>query len=151
MEIEAVRRALPSHIYLWVNAYKREPDYYTEDDVRRLTAIDPLFPINNTKHSSLGRACRTGESVISVDGNGDIRRCHFIREVIGNVYSDGWEGALRPRSCTNETCGCHIGYIHMPELKLYDVFGDGILDRSLKMPVAPLPMFPRSADSPVRR
>ena len=28
-EIEALRRELPPDVYLWVNAYKREPDYYT--------------------------------------------------------------------------------------------------------------------------
>ncbi len=58
-----------------------------------------------------------------------MRRCHFVREPIGNIYTHNWESALQPRLCTNETCGCHIGYIHMPELKLDEVFGKGILER----------------------
>lgn len=128
-EIEALRRVLPADVYLWVNAYKRLPDYYSPADLHRLEQIDPLFPINNVRHASRGRICRTGESVFSVDGDGVMRRCHFVREPIGNIYTQDWETALQPRLCPNETCGCHIGYVHMPELNLDAVFDKGILER----------------------
>ncbi len=128
-EIAALRRDLPPHIYVWVNAYKRVPDYYTPDELRHYTAIDPLFPLNNQRHPSFGRACRAGHSVISVDGDGTMRRCHFIREPLGSLYAPDFAEALRQRPCTNETCGCHIGYVHLPHLKLYEVFGDGVLER----------------------
>ena len=128
-EIESLRRELPPHVYMWVNAYKRTPGYYDAEDVRRFTALDPLFPVNNRTHPSLGRPCRGGESVISVSGDGTARRCHFIREPIGNIYAPNFADALRERLCTNRTCGCHIGYVHMDELKLYQVFGDGVLER----------------------
>jgi hypothetical protein len=123
---------LPAGVYLWVNAYKDQPDYYTENEVRRWQEIDPLFAINNTRHPSLGRACRTGETVISVDGAGAVRRCHFIRQPLGNIYEPGWERALVPRPCTNATCGCHIGYVHLEHLRLERVFGgagEGLLER----------------------
>jgi MoaA/NifB/PqqE/SkfB family radical SAM enzyme len=128
-EIEALRRELPAHVYLWINAYKREPNYYTEDDVRRFEAIDALFPINNRHHPSFGRSCRCGSTVISVDGDGTMRRCHFIKQPIGNLYEADFEKALVEQPCTNETCGCHIGYVHLDELKLYEVFGAGVLER----------------------
>jgi MoaA/NifB/PqqE/SkfB family radical SAM enzyme len=128
-EIEAMRRALPQHIYLWVNAYKRRPDYYTAEEVRRLTAIDPLFPLNNQYHPSAGRACRAGHTVISVDGDGTMRRCHFVKTPLGNIYEPGFERALHSRPCSNATCGCHIGYVHMDELRLDQVFGASILER----------------------
>ena len=134
-EIEALRRELPPHVYLWVNAYKRVENYYTDADVRFLTAIDPLFPVNNQRHPSRGRPCRAGHTALSIDGDGTIRRCHFIRAPLGNLYEPGWEQALRPTPCTNETCGCHIGYVHMPELGLHEVFGEGLLER---IPVRPL-------------
>jgi MoaA/NifB/PqqE/SkfB family radical SAM enzyme len=134
-EIEALRRELPPHVYLWINAYKRQPDYYIEDDLRRFAAVDPLFPVNNQRHPSKGRACRCGSSVIAVDGGGMIRRCHFIRASIGNIYEPGFEQALQERPCTNETCGCHIGYVHMDELGLYDVFGEGVLERIPREPI----------------
>jgi MoaA/NifB/PqqE/SkfB family radical SAM enzyme len=94
-----------------------------------LTRIDPLFPLNNTYHPSRGESCRAGASVISVDGDGTVRRCHFIKEPIGNIYDADFEHCLRERPCANETCGCHIGYVHLDRLKLYDTFGDGVLER----------------------
>jgi hypothetical protein len=82
-EIEAIRAEIDSHVYVWVNAYKREQSYYTPDEEQFLTAIDPLFPVNNTRHASRGRLCRPGETVVSVDGDGNVRRCHFVPTVIG--------------------------------------------------------------------
>ena len=134
-EIEALRQALPPHVYLWINAYKRLPGYYGPDDLRRFEEIDPLFPVNNTRHPSLGRPCRAGESVISVDGDGVMRRCHFIKTPIGNLYDDDWADALQERPCTNDTCGCHIGYVHLDHLGLRDTFGAGLLER---IPARPL-------------
>ncbi len=128
-DIEAMRRELPPHVYLWINAYKREANYYSDDELRHFTRIDPLFPINNTRHPSQGLACRAGDSVISVDGDGTMRRCHFIKTPIGNLYAPDFADCLRPAPCTNKTCGCHIGYVHMPHLKLYEVFGEGVLER----------------------
>jgi hypothetical protein len=128
-EIEALRCDLPESIYLWINAYKDEVDYYLEEEVQRFSQIDPLFPVNNVRHPSLGRPCRAGHTVIAVDGDGVIRRCHFIQEPIGNLYDPDFERALAPRPCTNATCGCHIGYVHMNELDLYDVFAGGVLER----------------------
>jgi MoaA/NifB/PqqE/SkfB family radical SAM enzyme len=128
-EIEALRRELPPDVYLWVNAYKRVGGYYDGEDLRRFGAVDPLFHINNRQHPSLGRACLCGESVISVAGDGTVRRCHFIREPLGNIYEEGFEASLRARPCTNDTCGCHIGYVHMPDLGLYRIFGRGVLER----------------------
>jgi MoaA/NifB/PqqE/SkfB family radical SAM enzyme len=128
-EIDALRRALPESVYLWVNAYKRDPDYYTPAMIADLAGIDPLFPINNQHHESRGESCRAGSSVISVDGDGTVRRCHFVRELIGNVYAPDFEECLMERPCPNDTCGCHIGYVHLDRLRLYDVFGDGVLER----------------------
>lgn len=124
-----LRAGLRPEIYVWVNAFKRNPDYYTPNEVGLLTHFDPLFPLNHQRHPSLGRACRTGQSVFSVDGQGDLRRCHFVKEVIGNIYAPNFESALRPRACPTETCGCHIGYVHLEELGLETVFGEGLLER----------------------
>ncbi|MFO0756064.1 MAG: STM4011 family radical SAM protein [Byssovorax sp.] len=129
-EMEALRRELPGDVYLWVNAFKRTPGYYTEAEVRRIEAVDALFRLNNTHHPSLGRSCAAGRSAISVSGDGTARRCHFIEEPIGNIYQAGWERALGERPCTNATCGCHIGYVHLDYLDLGAVFGAGILERA---------------------
>ncbi len=134
-QIRALRNELPEHVYLWVNAYKDQADYYRPGEVEWLTAIDPLFPLNNRRHASLGRSCRAGATVISVDGDGTVRRCHFIKAPLGNLYDPDFERVLAEWPCTNATCGCHIGYVHLDELRLYDVFGDGVLERIPARPV----------------
>ena len=85
--------------------------------------------LNLTAHPSKGQACQAGESVISVDGEGTARRCHFIPAPIGNIYDAAFESALQPRACSNDTCGCHIGYVHLDYLELRKVFGAGLLER----------------------
>jgi hypothetical protein len=128
-DIITLRSQLPKHIYFWLNAYKHVPAYYTEDDMGFFESIDPFFRINTKVYASQGRVCRCSESVISVYGNGDIQRCHFIKETIGNIYTSGIEEVLQKRPCTNSTCHCHIGYVHMNDLNLYALFQDGILER----------------------
>jgi len=128
-EIRALRRELPKHVYLWVNAYRPRHDYYSDEDIAGIEAIDPLFRINVGGHASFGRECRAGETAVSIDGEGTIRRCHFIREPIGNIYHPGIDIALQPRLCTRSVCRCYIGYVHLKELGLDRIFGDGILER----------------------
>jgi hypothetical protein len=102
---------------------------YTPEVLKAFTDLDPLFPLNLKAHPSLGKACAGGETVLSVDGDGVARSCHFIREPIGNLYDADFEATLVPRACTAATCGCHIGYVHLEYLGLQQVFGRGILER----------------------
>ncbi len=127
-----LRASLPDDVYMWVNANKRDPDYYSEADIAAWEEIDPLFRFNTRRHASLGQACQAGSTSFTVDGDGEARRCHFIAEPIGNIYTSEIAEALRPTPCTNSTCGCHIGYVHMDRLGLYDVFGEGLLERRAK-------------------
>jgi MoaA/NifB/PqqE/SkfB family radical SAM enzyme len=128
-EIAALRDELPATTYLWVNAVRGLARRYTPADVDFLERIDPYFGHNLSPPRSLGAPCRTGESVIAVDGSGDVRRCHFVRDVIGNIYQPGWECALAPRACPKAACDCHIGYVHRRDLPLYDLFHGGVLER----------------------
>lgn len=142
--IEALRSRLPPDLYLWINAYKREPAYYSPDELTWLQTIDPLFPVNNQYHPSRGHACRAGHTTISVDGRGDARRCHFIPQVIGNIYRDDFESRLRARPCSNDTCGCHIGYVHLKRLQLSSIFGSGAGSGTLaRVPTVPLSALSR--------
>lgn len=127
--IEVLRRALPEDVYLWVNAYKREPNYYSVAEREWINGIDPLFGFNAQAHESRGSGCRTGHSVFSVDGEGAMRRCHFVKDIIGNFHTPDFADTLEPRPCPARRCGCHIGYVHLERLRLDRVFGDGILER----------------------
>ena len=133
-EIERLRDELPDDVYLWINAAKSS-EQYAPEDIARLERIDPLFRTNTVRHPSLGRSCRAGASVVSVDGDGDVRRCHFVDEVIGNLYDGSFDAALRERPCPNATCGSHIGYVHLDELDLYRTYGAGVLERIPAEPV----------------
>ncbi len=128
-EMESLRSELPKSVYFWINAYKDESAYYSDKEVRWLESLDPLFRTNTIRHASLGMACRSGKSVVSIDGGGTMRRCHFVKNPIGNFYDDGFARGLVERSCPNQTCGCHIGYVHMDSLNLYATYGEGILER----------------------
>ncbi|WP_044205058.1 STM4011 family radical SAM protein [Flammeovirga sp. OC4] len=127
--ITHLRKRLPSSVYLWVNAYKREADYYEQEHLNRILEVDPLFDWNNQRHESLGKLCRAGSTTFSVDGDGNMTSCHFIKDQIGNIYHDNFEEALQPKLCSNTTCGCHIGYVHLQELEQDKIYGDGILER----------------------
>lgn len=126
-EARAVRAALPETTYLWVNA--AEGHRYTPAEETDWTALDPLFGYSVRPHLSLDRPCHAGEDVVSVDGDGTVRRCHFIPTPIGNLYDGTWRAALKPRDCGNAVCDCHIGYVHLQPLGLRDVFAGGVLER----------------------
>lgn len=141
-EIEDLRKELPDSTYLWINAWDVADGQkydYSEDELQWLESIDPQFRMNTIDHPSLGKMCDCGTNVISVDGEGTIRRCHFVRNPIGNIYDDDFEQSLVERGCPNTTCGCHIGYVHLPELNLQPVYGDGILERVPRLIPAPHP------------
>ncbi|AYF76703.1 radical SAM protein [Nocardia yunnanensis] len=122
-----LRADLPEQVYLWVNA--PEGHILSEADAAAWTELDPLFPYSLHPHRSAGLPCRTGESVISVDGDGTVRRCHFVRAELGNLYDGSYRAALTPRPCPLSVCDCHIGYVHLETLPLYDVFAGGVLER----------------------
>ncbi|MCP9943805.1 STM4011 family radical SAM protein [Streptomyces somaliensis] len=132
-----LRAALPAHVYLWVNA--AEGRAYTDEEAAAWTAVDPLFPYSRHPHRSGGLPCRTGESVVSVDGDGTVRRCHFVRSELGNLYDGSYRAALAPRPCPLAVCDCHIGYVHLETLPLYDVFAGGVLERIPAAYPAPVP------------
>ncbi len=127
--IEELRQVLRPEVYLWINALKRDASYYHPDEIERLHTIDPYFHWNLRRYASAGKPCAAGETTFTVDGNGDVRRCHFVDEVIGNIYEAHFADCLKPRTCPAATCGCHIGYIHRPELRLETLYGIGLLER----------------------
>lgn len=126
---EAFRRRLPASTYLWINAVKRIEPAYSAPERTRWRAIDPHFETNNRAHPSFGQDCEAGRQSISVDGAGQIRRCHFVSEPIAHIADPEWERALRPRACPQTHCGCHIGYVNLPSLGLRATYGAGILER----------------------
>lgn len=129
-EIQALRHELPAATPLWVNAYdERPPGYYDPAQIARLQAIDPHFGYNLDPAPSLGAPCLTGEDVISVDGDGNVRRCHFVAAPLGNLYDGSFAAQLRARPCPNACCDCYIGYAHRTDLPFQRDYAGGVLER----------------------
>lgn len=129
-EIEAMRAELPDSIPLWINAYdERPPGYYSDAQVERLQRIDKHFRFNLEPPPSAGAPCHTGESVVSVDGDGNVKRCHFVAEPLGNLYDGSFAARLRERVCPNQRCDCFIGYVHRKDLPFQRDYSAGVLER----------------------
>jgi hypothetical protein len=127
---QRLRDDLDPEVTLWVNAYKSEGlDYYAAGEVEAYRRIDPLFDLNRVRHPSLGEPCRAGAQAITVDGDGQVRRCHFVTDPIGHLYEQPLDELLGERPCPNATCGCYIGYVHLDRLGLYDLYEGGVLER----------------------
>ena len=126
-DIRAMRDALPEEIYLWVNANREEQAAYQAQELALLESIDPLFDYNLHHYPSFGKQCNTGSEVITVDGDGNVQRCHFVKQSLGNLYDGSFNETTA--ACPNISCDCHIGYIHMPELKFNRLFEGGLLER----------------------
>ncbi len=126
--IENLKDAIPER-YIWVNAYKREKNYYTASEKKWLTKKDNLFPINNKIYNTLGKKCKAGYSSFSINGNGDVFRCHFIKNKIGNIYEDDLNDIKKEENCTNTECSCYIGYINFDELKLKEIYAKNLMVR----------------------
>ncbi|MEV6969929.1 STM4011 family radical SAM protein [Hamadaea sp. NPDC051192] len=135
-EAVAVRDALPAQTYLWINA--ADGHVYSADEEARWTAVDPLFGYSVRPHASAGHECWAGETAISVNGDGLVRRCHFLPEAIGNLYDGSFRTALTARACPAANCDCHIGYVHLKRLGLHQVFAGGIAER---IPAGPPPAW----------
>lgn len=126
----ALRATLPESTYLWINAYKSEgPGYYDAATEAAFATLDPLFRQGLEPYASRGHACFAGEDVFSVNGAGDVRRCHFVGEVLGNLYRDGLARLRDLRPCPNDTCRCHIGYVHLKRARSRAQYGARILER----------------------
>lgn len=126
---EALRARLPADVYLWVNAYKRERDYYAPADVERIRRIDPYFDLNNQHYASRGRPCTAGHRAVYLDDEGDLRRCFFVGAVIGNLFRDGWATLPAPLGCPNAACSCYVGQMHAVELDFRAVYGKELAAR----------------------
>jgi MoaA/NifB/PqqE/SkfB family radical SAM enzyme len=98
-----LREALSPETYLWVNAYKDDPLHYSAQDIAHFTAIDPYFGLNNQYHKSFQKECKSGVTSISIDGNGNVKPCHFVNQQLGNIYDESLQAILQARYlCPNE-------------------------------------------------
>ncbi len=136
--VEALRAALPAAVPMWINAQKPGPRLDAAT-AARWTEIDPDFHLDRRAHRSRGLPCSAGETSLFVDGEGDVRRCHFVGEVLGNLYDAPIDGMLAPRPCPRLRCDCFIGYSRLKHLDLERRLGPGLVSRRRPLAVLACP------------
>jgi MoaA/NifB/PqqE/SkfB family radical SAM enzyme len=124
-----LRRRLDRGVYLWVNAYQRERDYYTAGELDAIRAVDPYFDLNNQDFPSRGRPCTAGQRAVYLDDEGDLRRCFFVGDVLGNLFRDGWRRLEAPLACPRAGCHCYVGHMHTVDLDFRSVYGTDLAVR----------------------
>jgi MoaA/NifB/PqqE/SkfB family radical SAM enzyme len=124
-----LRERLDRRIYLWVNAYQREPNYYSAEELAEIRGIDPFFDLNNQHFPSLGQPCTAGQRAVYLDDEGDLRRCFFVGTVIGNLFKDGWVTLAGPERCPKATCHCYVGHMHIAALDFRGIYGEYVAAR----------------------
>lgn len=126
-----LRRRLPDHVYLWLNADKETPERYDESSIARWSEIDPHFRLNLPCYPSAGQPCRTGRTVLAVEGDGTARRCWFVDQPLGNLYTDRLDQLTTTAPCPRPTCDCHIGFVNLESLNMPSIFGPGLPERRI--------------------
>lgn len=117
--------------YFWINAYKDEKSYYTDDDIKFLSSIDHLFQINLENHLSENEYCKTGDSAFFVEFNGNIHRCWKDKIKLGNIYQVDLSNLSKKEKCSKKYCTCFIGYSNMESLGLEEKYKNSVLGRML--------------------
>lgn len=107
--IAALRQQLPNSVPIWINPLQPRSRPYHPGEMETIAAVDPGFPASIHRRKTRGLPCFAGETSFTVDGDGNIRRCHFVDEVLGNISTSDWRQALRPRRCPRLHCDCHLG------------------------------------------
>lgn len=128
-EIRRMRRLLPDDVYLWINAQQPRPRPYTIEETAFFASVDPLFSMTSRRLRSRGELCRAGETSFTVDGEGQMRRCHFVDEVIGRFDDETWESAIRARRCPQAYCDCYLGKSQLKADEYESAFGMRVFER----------------------
>lgn len=116
------------NIYLWVNAYKDEKNYYAEKEIDDFKEVDEYFSINNENYKCNNENCSAGKSTFWVEGNGIIHRCYKDNNPLGSIYKNKLS-EINTESMKPSLCTCYTGYIHLKDLKLESLYKTSLLAR----------------------
>ena len=108
-KIAAVRAAMRRDEYSWIN----EAEPTAEEVITRRTSSTlcihrPALPDERRATAELRRGMPARQSSISVDGDGNVKPCHFLKLDLGNLY-DGTLSSAACRTLAERACNCFIG------------------------------------------
>lgn len=129
-EVKRLRAAIPISTKMWLNALSgTEARTYSGEELELCRSIDPFFDFSANPRPSKGQPCRAGSESLSIDEFGDIRRCHFLPQILGNIVHPRLEDVLREEPCTRRVCDCFIGYSQRRDFPIFNLFGEGLMAR----------------------
>lgn len=127
--IEHIRRQLNPTVYLWVNAIKSIPNYYSKEEIERIFAVDPYFNYELDSINMYGKSCPTGNSVFLID-SGNVHRCILDKKTIGTIKECNLKDFGESSPCSYKAkCNCYISYSHNGYTNIAENFSNGKLAR----------------------
>jgi len=106
--LQKLREALPSDIYMWLNALKGGK--YNQEEINAFCEIDPLFPLELQNFPANPEHCHAGRKSIFVDSNGDFFACNISKVKLGNIYSTNAQYTTTKNICRAKKCNCYLAY-----------------------------------------
>ena len=106
--LQQLRNSLPDDIYMWINAMDGLRRKYSDDEIKLLLEIDPLFELEVNNFVAAPKQCSAGRESIFVDGKGDYFACNISKVRLGNLYT-GKAFALS-NICRAKKCNCYLAY-----------------------------------------
>lgn len=85
---------------------KSYPESYTSDELSIFKIEQNLFE-GEKRHYRRNKFCNAGYNAITADYKGDVRSCHLLRKVLGNLYS-GFELKESLALCPSDFCSCPV-------------------------------------------
>lgn len=124
-----LKNSLPKSVYLWVNAMEGLNRKYTEEELRIIKPVDPLFQHELDNPKAEINNCYAGQESIFVTAEGDTFACNRSKINLGNIYA---EEKLNKPSCKIRSCDCFLAYTHRKDMKNLSLFGNGRFIRTPK-------------------
>lgn len=120
-ELQALRAAIPSPVYLWVNAMDGMGRRYTAEEVEKIKAVDPLFSLEINSLKANTAHCVGGKESLFISSKGSIYACNISKAPIGNIYD---REPFVEQVCKTRACSCFLAYVNRTDIPDLEAFGN---------------------------
>lgn len=113
-QMKRLKELLPGDVYFWINQRDGLSRKYTRKEIEVFTDMDPLFPLELKRYSTMNRRCRGGVSSIFVEADGRVSPCNRSKITLGNFYGDC--RLLEDCEACGGICDCFLAYRNRTDL-----------------------------------
>ena len=72
------------------------------------TLQEIVASLKENQFQPTGYLCNAGNNGMTIDNYGNITTCFGMKESLGNILNDDFEGLDKPRKCTADRCNCRL-------------------------------------------